>query len=123
MYLILKNTHISLAVLSIALFVLRSVWSVNASPQLQQKWARIAPHIIDTLLLASAVYLMIASHQYPFTDSWLTAKLVALIAYIALGTYAIKRGRTAGIRLLFSLMSVAIFCYIFAVAITHSPTL
>lgn len=123
MYLILKNTHIALAVLSIALFVLRSVWSVNASPQLQQKWARIAPHIIDTLLLASAVYLMIASHQYPFTDSWLTAKLVALIAYIALGTYAIKRGRTAGIRLLFSLMSVAIFCYIFAVAITHSPTL
>lgn len=123
MYLILKNTHIALAVLSIALFVLRSVWSVNASPQLQQKWARIAPHIIDTLLLASAVYLMVASHQYPFTDSWLTAKLVALIAYIALGTYAIKRGRTAGIRLLFSLMSVAIFCYIFAVAITHSPTL
>lgn len=123
MYLILKNTHIALAVLSIALFVLRSVWSVNASPQLQQKWARIAPHIIDTLLLASAVYLMIASHQYPFTDSWLTAKLVALIAYIALGTYAIKRGRTAGIRLLFSLMSVAIFCYIFAVAITHSATL
>lgn len=123
MYLILKNTHIALAVLSIVLFVLRSVWSVNASPQLQQKWARIAPHIIDTLLLASAVYLMVASHQYPFTDSWLTAKLVALIAYIALGTYAIKRGRTAGIRLLFSLMSVAIFCYIFAVAITHSPTL
>lgn len=123
MYLILKNAHVALALISITLFVVRAVWSVNASPQLQQKWAKIVPHIIDTLLLASAVYLMIASHQYPFADSWLTAKLIALIAYIGTGTFAIKRGRTAGIRLLFSLMSVAIFCYILAVAITHSPSL
>lgn len=123
MYLILKNAHVALALISITLFVVRAVWSVNASPQLQQKWAKIVPHIIDTLLLASAVYLMMASHQYPFADSWLTAKLIALIAYIGTGTFAIKRGRTAGIRLLFSLMSVAIFCYILAVAITHSPSL
>ena len=123
MYLILKNAHIVLALLSITLFVVRAVWSVNASPQLQQKWARIVPHIIDTLLLTSAVYLMIASHQFPFSDNWLTAKLVALIVYIGLGTFAIKRGRTAGSRLLFSLMSVAVFCYILAVAITHSPSL
>lgn len=123
MYLILKNTHIILALLSLTLFVVRAVWSVNASPKLQQKWAKIVPHIIDTLLLASAVYLMMASHQYPFADSWLTAKLIALIAYIGTGTFAIKRGPTASIRLLFSLMSVAIFCYILAVAITHSPSL
>lgn len=123
MYLILKNTHVALALLSITLFVVRAVWSVNASPQLQQTWARVVPHIIDTLLLASAVYLMIASQQYPFADNWLTAKLVALLVYIGLGTCAIKRGRTAGSRLLFSLMSVAVFCYIFAVAVTHSPSL
>ncbi|WP_438951910.1 SirB2 family protein [Porticoccus sp.] len=123
MYLILKNTHVALALLNITLFVVRAVWSVNASPQLQQTWARIVPHIIDTLLLASAVYLMIASQQYPFADNWLTAKLVALLVYIGLGTCAIKRGRTAGSRLLFSLMSVTVFCYIFAVAVTHSPSL
>ena len=123
MYLILKNTHITLALLSLTLFTVRAVWSVNASPQLQQTWVKIVPHIIDTLLLASALYLMVASHQYPFADNWLTAKLIALVAYIGTGTYAIKRGLTAGIRLLFSLISVAIFCYILAVAITHSPSL
>ena len=123
MYLIIKNAHVTFALISILLFVLRATWSVVESPKLQQKWAKIAPHVIDTLLLVCAIYLMIASGQYPFVEGWLTAKLFALIAYIGLGTFAIKRGKTAGSRMFFSLLSIATFCYIFAVAITHSPWL
>ncbi|TNE90565.1 SirB2 family protein [Porticoccus sp.] len=121
MYPIIKNAHITFALISIALFLLRATWSVMESPKLQQKWVKIAPHVIDTLLLACAIYLMITLSQYPFAENWLTAKLLALFAYIGLGTFAIKRGKTAGSRMFFSLLSVATFCYIFAVAITHSP--
>lgn len=123
MYLIIKNAHITFAVISISLFILRAFWSVTGSDKLQQQWTKIAPHINDTLLLSCAVYLMMTTRQYPFTDHWLTAKFIALLVYIATGTIAIKRGKTAGIRLLFSLLAVASFSYIVAVAVARTPWL
>jgi uncharacterized membrane protein SirB2 len=123
MYLFIKQAHIAFAILSISLFVLRAFWSVTESAKLQQQWAKIAPHIIDTLLLGCAVYLMITTGQYPFADHWLTAKFIALLVYIATGTIAIKRGKTAGVRLLFSLLAIATFGYIVAVAVTRTPWL
>ncbi len=123
MYLLMKQAHISFALISISLFVLRAFWSVTEAPQLQQRWAKIAPHINDTLLLGCAVYLMVYSGQYPFSDHWLTAKFFALLVYIATGTIAIKRGKTTGTRMLFSLLAVATFSYIFAVALSHSASM
>ena len=123
MYTIIKNAHITFAVISISLFILRAFWSVTESTKLQQRWAKIVPHINDTLLLGCAVYLMITTGQYPFSDHWLTAKFIALLVYIATGTVAIKRGKTAGMRLLFSILAIAIFSYIVAVAMTRTPWL
>ena len=119
-YLHIKLAHIFFALLSISLFVLRAVWSVFDSPGLRPRWVRLLPHINDTLLLAAAVYLVVASHQYPFQQHWLTAKLVALVIYIGLGNMAIRRGRTALQRGLYALLAIAVFIYIFAVALTHS---
>jgi uncharacterized membrane protein SirB2 len=121
MYLLIKQAHISLAIISISFFVLRAFWSVTESAKLQQRWAKIAPHIIDTLLLGSAIYLMTTTEQYPFADHWLTAKFIALLVYIVTGTIAIKRGKTAGVRLLFSLLAITTFAYIVAVAVTQTP--
>ncbi|MBQ0713423.1 MAG: SirB2 family protein [Porticoccus sp.] len=121
MYLLIKQAHISFAIISISFFVLRAFWSVTESAKLQQRWAKIAPHIIDTLLLGSAIYLMMTTEQYPFADHWLTAKFIALLVYIVTGTIAIKRGKTAGVRLLFSLLAIATFAYIVAVAVTQTP--
>jgi uncharacterized membrane protein SirB2 len=123
LYTIIKNAHITFAVISISLFILRAFWSVSESTKLQQRWAKIVPHINDTLLLGCAVYLMITTGQYPFSDHWLTAKFIALLVYIATGTVAIKRGKTAGMRLLFSILAIATFSYIVAVAMTRTPWL
>jgi uncharacterized membrane protein SirB2 len=120
-YLIIKNAHITFAIISISLFILRAYWSVKESDKLQQRWAKILPHINDTLLLSCAFYLMITTQQYPFINHWLTAKFFALLIYIGIGTIAIKRGKTPSIRLLFSLLAVITFSYIIAVATTHSP--
>jgi uncharacterized membrane protein SirB2 len=117
-YLSLKHFHMGCALLSGSLFLLRGVWMLRASSMLQQRWVRIAPHLVDTLLLASAIGLAVWSHQYPGQQSWLTAKLGALLGYIVLGSIALKRGRTKGQRLAAFIGALALFAYIVTVAVT-----
>lgn len=120
-YIALKHLHVTFVALSGLLFLVRGIWMLRASPRLQQRWARIVPHIVDTLLLASAVALAVVSHQYPGQMPWLTAKVVALVAYIVLGTIALKRGRTEGVRKAAFAGALACFAYIVAVALTKNP--
>src|SRR5699024_2919506 len=82
---------------------------------------RIAPHVIDTILLASAIGLVLLLHQYPFVQGWLTAKVVALVVYIGLGTVALKRGRSKQLRLATWIAALLVFGYIVSVAIAHTP--
>jgi uncharacterized membrane protein SirB2 len=121
MYLALKHTHITFAVLSILFFTVRGFWMLTTPEKLQQRWVRIAPHIIDTLLLASAIALTFTINQYPFSEGWLTAKLIALIAYIVLGTIALKRGKSKAIRTLALIMALLCVGYIVWVALSHNP--
>jgi len=118
-YLLVKHLHMGMAYLSISLFILRSGLSVTASPLLQHKLVKILPHLVDTFLLLFAILLMITIKQYPFFDTWLTAKIIALFAYIGVGSIAIKRGRTAVIRLWASIIALLIFTYILGAAKTH----
>ncbi|MDH5766455.1 MAG: SirB2 family protein, partial [Gammaproteobacteria bacterium] len=76
---------------------------------------------IDTVLLVSALVMVYMSAQYPFVESWLTVKVFALIAYIVLGTIALKRGKTRRTRIIAWIMSLLVFVYIILVAITRSP--
>ena len=118
---ILKSLHISCAAISYTLFFLRGIWRLNDSPMLQQRWVRIAPHLIDTLLLASAIALAFSIGQYPFVDSWLTAKVMALLLYIVLGSVALKYAKALTLRVLAWLTAQAVFGYIVLVAINHNP--
>ncbi|WP_020656570.1 SirB2 family protein [Massilia niastensis] len=120
-YYALKHIHMGFAVLSGAFFLVRGLWMLSGSARLQQRWVRIAPHVIDTLLLASAVGLALWSSQYPFQAPWLSAKVVALVAYIVLGTIALKRGRTPQVRAAAFVAALACFGYIAAVAVTRNP--
>lgn len=117
----LKHLHMSFAALSGALFVLRGVWMLRTSSMLQRRWVRIAPHIVDTVLLASAIGLAVWSSQYPFAQAWLTAKVLALIGYIGLGTIALKRGGTPAIRAAAFAGALLLFIYIMTVARTKQP--
>jgi len=120
-YLIVKQVHVICAALSIAGFALRGVLMLRDSALLQSRIARAAPHVVDTLLLASAVVLSWQSAQYPFAQGWLTAKLLALVAYIVLGTVALKRGRTKGVRATALALALLAAFYIVSVAVTRDP--
>jgi uncharacterized membrane protein SirB2 len=111
------------AAFSGGLFFIRGQWMLASSPLLQRRWVKTVPHIVDSLLLASALWLSAWSHQYPGPMPWLTAKLVALFAYILLGAVALKYGRTKAIRATAYVAALATFSYIVAVAVTKNPLL
>ena len=117
----MQKLHVACAMLSIAGFALRGALMLRDSVLLRSRVARVAPHVVDTLLLASAVALAWQSGQYPFAQSWLTAKLLALIAYIVLGTIALKRGRSKNVRTVAFWLALLAVLYIVSVALTRNP--
>ena len=119
MVLLLKYLHVTCVVLSISGFLVRGVWMMQESPWLKKKWVRVAPHIIDTILLVSAILLAMQIQQYPFVQNWLTAKVLALLAYIVIGAIGLKYGSTKKIRVSAWLAAIAIFVYIVLVALTR----
>lgn len=116
-----KLIHVSCVALSYSLFVLRGVWMLRDSAMLRRGWVRIVPHVVDTLLLASAILLCLQLRLYPGADPWLTAKVLALVVYIALGTVALHRGRSKRTRLGAWLAAQGVYFYMVAAALTHSP--
>jgi uncharacterized membrane protein SirB2 len=119
-YTALKHVHTGAAALSIALFALRGAWMLRAPQRLQQRWVRVVPHVIDTVLLASALGLAWRL-GFDGTRGWLWAKVAALVVYVVLGSIALKHGRTRRIRLVAFAAALATFGYIVSVAITKSP--
>lgn len=122
-YLALKHLHVTCVVLSGLGFCLRGWWMLRESPLGQQRLTRVVPHIVDSLLLGSALTMAWMSSQYPFVNGWLTAKLFGLLAYILFGMMALKRGRTRAIRARFLALALVAYAYIVSVALTRNPFL
>jgi uncharacterized membrane protein SirB2 len=91
------------------------------SDLLDLKWVRVLPHFIDTLLLLSAISLTIQIQQFPFVESWLTVKVIALIMYILFGVVALRRGKTKVQRVVFLILAMLTFGFIVTVALGHHP--
>lgn len=122
-YLVLLHVHVACVVITGAGFVARGLLMLRDSPLLARRWVRVLPHVVDTLLLSSALGLAVWSHRYPLVDAWLTAKLLALVAYVVLGALALRRARTRGARARSFAAALAVYAYIVGVAISKSPWL
>ena len=88
----LKHIHISCALLSIAGFTLRGYWMLTGSSLLRRRSAKVLPHVIDSLLLGSAIGMLLIWQVSPLQLSWLSAKIIALLVYIGLGMVALRFG-------------------------------
>ncbi len=115
-YLLAKYIHVGCVILSLGGFAARGALMLAASPVLGKKFVRVAPHVVDTVLLASAIWLTFLIHQYPFVEGWLTAKVIGLVLYIVLGALALRRRSSAAF-----LLAAATAAYIVSVALTHDP--
>jgi uncharacterized membrane protein SirB2 len=114
----LTALHIALAYLTIAGFVIRGVWALTDSPLREQKWVKIAPHVIDTLLLSLGIVLAVQLGISPFSG-WLAAKLIGLLVYIGLGVVTM-RASSRRLRLTGFVGALLAAVYIFSVAVSRS---
>lgn len=120
-YVLAKHIHVACVILSLAGFVARGGLMLAGSPLLHARLVRVAPHVVDTLLLASALWLSWMLRQYPFVHGWLTAKVLGLVAYVVLGALALRRGRTKALRAWALAGALLAAAYVVAVAFTKDP--
>ncbi|MEQ1580729.1 MAG: SirB2 family protein [Steroidobacteraceae bacterium] len=119
LYPTIKLLHIAAVAVSGGLFFIRGLGRAADAPWAMAAPMRYASYAIDTVLLGAAIALSVIIHQYPFVHGWLTAKVVLLVVYIALGTFALKRGRTRTIRVVCWLAALAVFALILSIARHH----
>jgi len=117
----IRWVHICAVIASGSFFALRGAGVLAGA-----RWPMWAPlryltYTIDTVLLTAALMLVTILHQYPFVQAWLTVKVLLLVVYIVLGTFALKRARTEQARAIFYIAALAVFLFIASVARAHHP--
>lgn len=118
--LIAKHIHLTFIGLSFLGFVLRGIWMMMDSPLLQAKLTKILPHVIDTVLLVSAIVLAVQLRFLPTEQPWLMAKIIALLGYIGLGMVAIKPNKPKPVRIGAWVAAIIVFGYICTAALSKS---
>lgn len=117
----LKLAHVGSALLSVSGFALRGYWMISGNALLQHRLTRVLPHVVDTVLLASAIGMLIVWQASPLQLPWLIAKIAGLVVYIGLGLVALRLGRTRRVRTTAYILALATAAYILAVAYSKSP--
>jgi uncharacterized membrane protein SirB2 len=120
-YLPLRHTHIACAIHTVTLFALRGGLMLANSPWQQNVVLRYLPHAVDTVLLTTALMLTSVIRQYPFATGWLTMKVVLLVAYVVLGSIALRRGRSRRTRIAAFAAALLTVGFLLTVARAHDP--
>lgn len=115
-----KTIHVAFVALSFTGFFIRGIWMLRNSTLLRQRWVRITPQVVDTVLLLSAIVLAVQLRYSPMEQPWLMAKIIALVIYIAVGLVALRFGSSKRVRLSAWLLGLFIFMYIVSVAFSKS---
>jgi uncharacterized membrane protein SirB2 len=119
-YIALKHLHLTFVVLSLLIFFVRGVLLFINSPLLTKKLIKIAPHIINTIMLVSGVVLAVSLGMKPGEHPWIMAKIIGLIVFVVLGVGAFKV-RNRLLQKILWIDALVVFSYIVSVALTKSP--
>ena len=120
-YLPIKHLHMTLVAFSVLFFVIRAGLMFMKKPIHDKKWAKMTSRIADTFLLISAIMLCTIISQYPFVESWLTEKVLCLIAYIILAYVALYRAKTTKTKILTTVGAVGWVLIAGKIAILKQP--
>ena len=120
-YLLFKQIHASLALISVTGFVLRWTWRMQQSRWAFTRAARVIPHVVDTLLLVSAFAMIALADQVPVGMNWVSAKIAGLVLYILLGVIAMRSAPVKSRSVPAFVAAVLVFCWIVSVAVSKSP--
>ncbi len=117
----IKHAHIGLALLSGGLFAVRGALLLGGL-----RWANAAPvrylsYAIDTALLTAALMLLTILPMALYGNGWLAVKLALLVAYVVLGVFALRRGRSRRVRAICYVAALLAFAQMYFIARTHHP--
>lgn len=118
----IKLVHVAAVISSGSVFGARGLMVLaGKSHWAMQPLLRYASYAVDTVLLTAALMLLTILPAAMFANGWLAVKLVLVVVYIILGTFALKRGRTPGIRAMCYATAALVFVFIISIARSHQP--
>lgn len=120
-YLPLRQVHITAVMSSLTLFTLRGAAVLAGQGWAMRRRWRLASVAIDTVLLTAGVSLWTLLALNPARDTWLAAKLALLVAYVVLGSYALKRARSRRGKALALAAAIACAAAMVSIALAHHP--
>ncbi|MFT3721421.1 SirB2 family protein [Pseudorhodoferax sp.] len=120
-YPLIKFLHVLLAMASGSLFAARGLGVLLGAAMPLSPPVRKLAIAVDSALLLAALGLLGALQFAPLDQAWLQVKLVLLVAYIVLGTLALRRARKPGWRLVAYVASLLCFGTMLTVAVRHDP--
>ena len=116
----LKLIHQGAVALSFTGFFARGCGMLVSAEWVRGRAARTWPHIVDTVLLLSALMLAYRLRLTPANAPWLMAKIVGLVFYVGLGAVALRAG-SRKVRTSAWVAALLVYGYIVAVAISKDP--
>ena len=126
-YTTLKLIHVSAVTVSFFGFAVRGIGALRDASWVRHPLARTLPHLVDTVLLLSAVGMVYIARLSPWEQPWLRAKIIGLLVYVALGSLALRptlAGRAFRLRRVSGsagIGALVVFGYIVSVAVTKNP--
>lgn len=120
-YLQIRWTHVAAILASGGLFLIRGLAIQAGARWPMEAGVRYLSYSVDTVLLTAALMLLTILPRAVFANGWLTAKLCLVAAYVVLGSYAFRRGRTPRVRAICLAGAVLTYGSIVAMAWTHDP--
>jgi uncharacterized membrane protein SirB2 len=117
----LKLVHQGAVLVSALGFFARGIGALRGSRWVRTRAARTLPHLVDTVLLASALALAWTMQLNPVDTPWLGAKIGGLLGYVALGMLALRPGRPTALRAAAWVASLLVLGWIVSVAVTKDP--
>lgn len=117
----IRSVHIWAVTLSGCLFALRGMGMLAGARWPRAAALRYLSYSIDTVLLTAALMLVTILPAAVFANGWLTVKLVLVVAYVVLGVFALRRGRSRGVRAGCYAAALLVFAAIVGIARMHHP--
>lgn len=115
MYVGLLMLHKLAVLFSIIGFFGRGIGHIFNQQWVTKKPVKILPHVIDTLLIVSALGIVWVT-GFQFSDPWILAKIIGVLVYVGLGLMAFRFAKTRAQKALYWLLALAVLFYLVAVA-------
>ena len=119
-YATVKLVHQVAVVLSLTGFAVRGAGSLAGARWVASRAAKTLPHVVDTVLLVSALALAWMLRLTLDSAPWLISKIAGLVVYIGLGVVALRHSRLR-VRAAAWVAALLTATWIVSVALTKNP--